>query len=761
MAVVVEPVKKSDLWTLENQDVAIGVQKTTGWIRSATWKSTGLDLFGQVRGNIPGYVGGIRVYDELDRAWYSDLDTPCKVEDIKKRGQAVTLTKKFKDAPFFLNLTLKMDDACLTWQVDAVKKNKKVADRSLRVYFLFPLIAGWGVWAPCLTGERTFDGMTPFEHTHIQIPYYSEQEIILPMCSHYHRKLGVGYSVVEPIGDNVPAAKFQFSNGEKCFTWGSMHKDTRDVPVLETVNYYIGLVGDRPMSTKVMLFFHEGDWRCGLGRVYKRWQKYFDPWNDAIYEREGVFRCGGVHDAMEVDKWVRMGLKTLEVHGHFQDYCDYFQDGKDRWISNGAKETLRHRWVKEMADEAAKVGKTIDTKNADGIPERVDDFCSTHTPQQIADYLGWPLHNVLHTRDDIKCKLQTLTDAGIACHWYFNYTDGYRPRVETAWPDSISKDEDGKIIPSGWYMCHNMNADPRWSFGQFTYESARMIFETYPTLKGFFLDCFRHFEVDFAHDDGVTVVNGKPAYSMNRSYDDIEKLIKEKIMRPRNLTSFANKPQSIRSMLYSDGQLLEGNGDKPEEKFFWACIAKPMFFMWTSGEGSLDENLRRAVWHGCYPREAEPTEENIALYQKYLPLYAQFRRRVFCFEPDPIRPPEGSRGKLFTVADGYVASIINTAIDVGDKIIWANRPTAHFRVARGHDITRVGMMLPGDKDYREVPFKFDGTFLRVPMEGYTNCAVVKLFVTRNTGKTIGKETFASKPRLCGDPDSSFEDISDR
>ena len=42
-----------------------------------------------------------------------------------------------------------MDDDCLHWEVDAAKKNKKVADRSLRVYFMLPLIAGWDVWAPC------------------------------------------------------------------------------------------------------------------------------------------------------------------------------------------------------------------------------------------------------------------------------------------------------------------------------------------------------------------------------------------------------------------------------------------------------------------------------------------------------------------------------------------------------------------------------------------------------------------------------------
>lgn len=259
----------------------------------------------------------------------------------------------------------------------------------------------------------------------------------------------------------------------------------------------------------------------------------------------------------------------------------------------------------------------------------------------------------------------------------------------------------------------------------------------------------------------MTVVNGKPAYSMNHSYDDIEKLIKTKIMKPRNLTSFANKPMSIRSMRYCDGQLLEGDGEQYEEKFFWASIAMPMFFMWTSGRQSLDEYLRSAVVHGCYPRNAEYTDENIRLYQKYLPLYAMFHRRVLCFEPDPIRGPKGARAKLYTVDDGYVAGIAHREIGDDDEIRWGKTPYALFRVRRGLDVRKALVIYPGEKKPRVVKFKFDGTFIAVPMENYRNCAAVKLVVGKASGKRIGKDVFAQHSRMCGDPESAFEDISSR
>jgi hypothetical protein len=760
--------RAGDYVEIRNRDATLRIEKATGFIRGCTWNGTGTDLFQQTRDGIPGYLGGLRIYDERDDRWYDDARTPFTISTFSKRGQAVTLTRQYRGAPFTVTLTLRMDEDAFHWEVAAEKKNKKVADRSLRVYFMFPLIAGWDVWAPCNWGEKLFDGMTPFEFMYTQIPYVSEQEIILPMVSHFSRRLGVGYSMVEPIDANVPAAKFGFNNMERCYNWGSMLKDARTAPVLEAVNYYIGLVGDRPMKTKVMLFFHEGDWRPGLGMVYRRWQEFFDAFNDAIYDRNGVFQCGGIEDADHVDKMLAMGIKTLEVHGHFEDYCDYAVAGRDEWWRIAVKEELRRALLKEAGNSP----ELRDTATGRLLAERTDlavnAFLDSHTEEEVRAKLveqlgdGWRTQPLKRHREDVRRRLQCLADAGISCHWYFNYTDGYRVRVEAEWPDSISRDERGNPIPSGWYMSHNMNADPRWSFGRFTLESARKIFESYPMLDGLFLDCFRHYEIDFAHDDGVTVVNGKPCYSMNHSYDEIERRIKTQIMKPRNLTSFANKPMSIRSMRYCDGQLLEGNGDMYEEKFFWASIASPLYFMWTREDAPLDEFLRRAVLHGCYPRNDRYEDGIIAQYRRYLPLFAAFSRRVLCFEPDPLRVPDGSRGKLYTLPDGsYIAGIVNLHFFDRDRVVWGKTPYALFRVARGHDVESVGVLHPGDGDWRSAKFKFDGTFIAVPLPEYVNCAVVKLFVKGKSGKAIGPDRFHQRERMCGDPESSFEDISER
>lgn len=758
MAVAAKKPAKVQTLRIQNPDVHMDVQARTGLISSLFFKNKQVDLFAQRRQNIPPYQCGLRIYDELDQVWYDDATSPSTLGGLTHGRNSITFTRQYKGAPFALQVTMKMDKDAFHWEVEATKKGRKVADRSLRVYFTMPIIAGWSVWGPCHAGEFVFDGMTPFAFNHLQVTYVSAYDICMPMVSHFSKDLDVGFSVMEPMDAAVPAARFQSLN-ERGFTWGCMEKPAAKVPLLEAVNYYIGLVGEKPMSTKIMMMFHEGDWRCGVGKVFRRWNEYFVPSNPKMYEHEGYFAGGGLGTycqyewagnkvvPMDVTPWVKGKVKTFECHIHFEYYCDYFQKGRDRWIDLIVYEKLYTKWgQKKSAHE-------------------VHEWLLTHTPQEILaeltgktpqDYTKEEAEAAIYsTRQMMKDQVNALADAGISPFWYFNYTDGFRPIVEKRWPDAISRNEDGSITPSGWMMCHNMNADPKYSFGTFAIESAKQIAEEYPRIAGFFLDCFRHFEIEFAHHDGITVCNNKPAYSINFSYDAIEEKVK-KILHKHDMCTFANKPQTIRTMRWVDGMMLEGNGDIPEEKYFWTAISKPLVFLWTTNENSDDENCRRSVLHACFPK-FENNSEAMQRREKYHAMYEAFRRRVFCFEPDPMRVPKGCRGKLYTVGDDYIASIVDLNIDEGRHVTYDKAPHVMFRVKRGHDVTKVGMLLPGDKEWRDRPFKFNGTFIAVPLEGFSNCATVKLFVTKKTGKVIGSDRFKGSVDSCGDPDSSFDE----
>lgn len=770
-------VRAQEMAWLQSSRVRVGVEKARGTIRHAIWGRRRVDVFQQLRGGIPGYVGGLRIFDERDRRWYSDMENPLQILNILAGNRSLVVRKRYEGAPFEIRMNLELAGAWLRWDVEIEKSHASVLDRSLRVYYQMPAIAGWNVWAPCKGGEEfTFDGMTSFEFMHLQVPWVSDREVILPMMSHFHRGLDVGFSMLLPIEAWVPAAKFQFSNGDKCFAWGAFEKDLRDVSHLEAVQSFIGLVKERPLRARLWLLFHEGCWRPALGRVFQRWRRFFVPSNPRMYEDEGVFLCASLH--AELRGAARSGLKTLEVHDHFEHYSVYAPE-KSKWLRNSVKEAvwsffqsrpeLRDReGVKDERGLMAWLASHTDRAIAQaalegglGLPawargrlygRRIEDWSDSEVDQ----LLYW-------TVGRLRERLQQARRLGISPFWYFNYSDGFRPVAEERWPDAISRDSSGEPIPSGWMMCHNMNPDPRWSFGRDLLRQARRIVHMFPEIRGLFLDCFRHYEVDFAHDDGITVVQGRPAYSINFAFDEIERRLR-RILHPRGLATFANKPETLRTLRWCDGLMLEGGGDRMEEKYFWGAIARPLIFLWSSDEHSPEENYRRAVLHGCFPKLIRGDGLDAAdrrQLRRYLPLFEALRRRVLCFEPDPLRVPTGWRGKLYTVGRDYVASVVNLAVGERDRILYGKPPRVLFRVRRAPDVGRVGVRYPGDRTWRFVRFGFDGTFLSVPLSRSARCAVVRLFITRRTGRRIRMQPFPVVLDRCGDPQSAFEDLSER
>ena len=334
------------------------------------FKKSGVDLFQIKRQNIPGYLGYLRVYDQRDGRWYNDLDNPFDLLSQRKRGNEVTFVKRFHNAPFTLAVRLRLDDFGLLWQIEGRKAKPDVADRSLRVGFNLPLQAGWHVWAPCRDGDFVFDGMEDFNFDHLQVSYVSGRDIILPMASHYSRALDAGYSMLLPLDARVPMAAFQFENGDKGFNWGYAEKPPQSLQTLEALNSYIGLVGGRPMKTELLVLFHGGDWRPALEQVYRRYQPFFDPDSPAIYDAEEVFVGGGIQTGNNPKSETDLGGKTLEVHGHFSTYGDYFQEGMDRWLKLNTLEGLYHRSRKRLA-------RGTDDKG----PHLPDDMDAYQTPQ--------------------------------------------------------------------------------------------------------------------------------------------------------------------------------------------------------------------------------------------------------------------------------------------------------------------------------------------------------------------------------------------
>lgn len=597
----------------------------------------------------------------------------------------------------------------------------------MKVVFFLPLIAGWDVWAPAVHTPFTFDGMSSFEFMYNQGPYYGEREIMAPVLSHYNAKLDAGYTVCEHLDRNIPAAKFQFANGRTHFNWSQYFSvpNWEDYPYLEVVHSYIGMRGGSPCRTGIQLFTHGGDWRPGLGKVVEHYREFFYPRVDAIWDRAGVFHCGGVQTADELERSRALGMKYLEVHGHFPWYGEYFNTEAREWESVG---TLENRRLNRAADP-----------NVQGVPKL--------------------------SQERIAKALAAFQEHGVSPHYYINFSDGYRDEVEKRWANSIALQEDGKPAASGWHFCHLMNPDPKGAFGRHLLKNAADAIGRYPQLDGFFLDCFRHFEFDFGADDGVTLANNRPVYNVSWGLGKFQEAL-SKLLVKRDLDCFANKPRTAQTMRCVDGVLLEGQGDAEEAKWFWLCLAKPIFYMWGALTKPQEEYLKRAVVLGGWPKLPDGNwrrdEREFAfqkrLYEAYLPLYEHFRRRVVCFEPNPIQFSDGLYGQLYTRPDGaFVAGVMSdwaSVFDQGGRKVVA--PHVAFRLKDAGALRDVKVHYAGEANARQASFyRTKDGLLVVDLPDLRTAAVIVL-KPGSGSRDLGVKELRDTRDYCGDPTSAFQ-----
>ncbi len=716
---------KETLITLENKAVSLGIDKNTGCIRSVVWKGKDFDLCQPRRWSSQGSVGGVRVYDELTKQSFSDKQQKSTVQDFQVQGQQVSFSKQFEGADFKIRETLTLEEDSLHWEAQTDKRDGSADDRGLQVEFFLPVLYG-KVWVPAYQGEFDFDSDMPFVYSYGDNARGGHTIIVVPVLSMFNPGADVGYTMVVPFEDRIAWAAFRYGSGDKLASNGYVPAPD-DFPVLSLNYFNVGLIKTRPLKTGCRVFFHEGDWRPGLGLVYQHYREFFDPKTPEVSQKVGVYVCGTLETADHLKDDKALGLRYFEFHANFPWYGEYFpdQDGFRRVLP---LERIFHKSDDKM--DPRDVWKKYQTlSEADLVKE-----CGTFDGEVL-----WSTRAKTHE------VLSKMIKAGIHSYYYINFSDGFIPWANENYSDAIAKKENGEPF-KGWPLTILMNPDLKYSFGPHIVDNAKKILKEYPEIDGFFYDAYYHTNIDYGHDDGLTVIHNKPAYSINLAYDGVAKTIKD-LMVSLGKDNFSNVGSSIRTLQYNDCQLLEGEGNDNEEKLFYAALAKP-FVMFSSRK--YEETLRRLVVLGGFPNipgdydggTPRVKKEYLKLYHDYVPMLDQLRGRVFCFEPDPMRLTHNMIGKLFTIKDGYAAGIRSEGINEADTIHYSETPTAYFRVKRGCDVGRVEVMVPGDKKPPKAAFTFNGSIITVPLTRYKNCCLVKLLVTGNTHKEIVKMDYS-------------------
>lgn len=643
--------EEGDLWIAGNDTLEIAISKRKGTVERLIDRISAEDYCHQkVTGAVPAReidvgsrIVGLVLFDELRRREFSDLTDTPKITAFRgtSAGGAVSASfrKTFSGAEFRVEETYSVSEDNVRWDVK-VHKTKGPA-RTLRVVQVAPLPLGpYEGWAAISDAPFSTKPYTPFAIEYGQSVSGSVGEIswrtLIPAVVFYSEEKKRALSFTHPF--EVPAVRIRFLNNtgaDADFHWNSRLYPPEERPYLQVVNEYLGLRDNKPLETSLLIAAHEANWRPALGWIYAKYREYFDP--DPKFDQwDGVY-----------------------VHG-YDLMKDSFTDADRREILKGRRE--RGALWEEQHGHFPWYGLMIPEPGVKSW------MCDSH-----------PREGFTNTREKIAAHARLNNEYGIGTFLYYNITEAEYWYAEKAFPDSIAKDERGK--PIGAYKagvhpdkraCWLMNADPESPFGKHMIAQAKELVEAYPALGGFFWDVYgRSYMFDFAHDDGITMVNNKPVYYPGFMFERMMREHVGPLLRSKGMCITANKPTTIVNCKGLDGimsrestpdvevppwivaqsftglnrhvMILDGRSGSHAEKLLMNCLRYGMFY---SDIGKVGEDRK--------PLPAAKIAENAEIAKRYLPYIQRFRGKKWVFHPQALDLPRHTDGNIFRLKDGSV-----------------------------------------------------------------------------------------------------------
>jgi hypothetical protein len=659
---------EGDLWIAGNGSLEIAVSRKTGTIQRMLDLVSKEDYCNQVvSGVVPAAeftvgarIAGLTVLDELTGKEFSDLAPGASVArlrtDAAAEGVSLAFEKSFPGAEFVVAETFTVTADHVRWDVRVRKTSG--ADRTVKVVHFTPLPLGrYRGWAP-ISDDIPARPFAPFAIEYGQSVSGSVGEsrwrTNIPMMVYYSLQTKRALSLTCPF--EIPAVRIRFLNNTGAtadFHWNSRRYPPRERPYLQISNEYLGLYGNREARTGLLLAAHQAGWRPALGWVYEKYRKYFDPhpnfdrWDGAWAAGAPMLRDSYTDEERRkiLDGRRQRGVRWEEQHGHFP------------WYGLMIPTPDITRWV-----------------------------CESH-----------PRPGTTITREKVRAHHRMNAGFGIGTFLYYNTTEAESWYAREKFPESIAKDEDGK--PIGAYKanefpdkraCWMMNSDPKTRFGQHMIQQAREMVNAYPESAGFFWDVYgRSYMFDFAHDDGITMVNNKPAYYPGFMFERMMREVVGPLLHSQGKCITANKPVTISACEGLDGimvientpqeetpawiaaqsylgltrhvMILDGTAANHAELFFQNCLRYGMFYSDLGGA----ETGRSRLTPGQLARNAE-------IERAYAPFIQRLRGKKWIFYPEALKLPAHTDGNIFRLNDGSVMITMTSSWRI-------------LRAAQGHD----------------------------------------------------------------------------
>ena len=643
------------LWVASNNSIEVGVNRETGRIERLRDKVSQEDYCNQDVKNATAdtdgntgihYLvglrpGGLELIDELRGTRFSDLTNPGTVANLKESqtadGVSLTFDKQYPGAEFLVTETFTISTTQFRWDVRIRKTSGD--DRTVRVINFLPLpLGGYQGWAPISDAPFQIKPWLPFSIDYGQSTSGAIGEgrwrTTVPLMVFYSKQNHRALAIASPL--EIPAVRIRFlsnTGADADFHWNSRQYPMPERPYFQVSNEYLGIRDKRDLQIGLLISAQPADWRPALGWFYAQYKEYFDP--DPHFDPwDGVY--GGGYQFLD---------PSLTSQQIASAYADEFKRG-ERW--------------EELHGHFVHYGSMIPDASVKSWVNKSDSFPFTMTREAIANH----------------CRV--ARKAGIGTFLYYNVTEAEYWYAKEKFPSSIAKSELGQPI-GAWRSqvypseraCWLMNSDPTTDFGKYMIQQAHDLVDAYPDAAGFFWDVYgRSYMFDFAHDDGITMVNNKPAYYAEFMYQRLMNDYVGPLLHNRGMTITINKPVTVSSTRGVDGILVMEDAPH-EENPAWITAQSYLGIhrhLVMEDDNALHDEmmylhcLRYGVFNSLStdqddngkPLPAETIAQNRKLEEQYLPFIEMFRGKQWILYPEALELPENTYGNIFRLKDGTV-----------------------------------------------------------------------------------------------------------
>lgn len=628
---------KSDAVTLSAGGAAVAVDRQTGRVTSILLNDVEEMASPHSAGSDTPYAY-VEVVDLREHHTYNPLTARSKITDWRLVTSADTkelhFTQQYEAAPFRILHTLRQTPAGLRWEAALRQNWGHQQNRSVVVSWVLPLPAGWRLWGPSSLDVHETNGVDPFRYI------YGHTDggpacTAIPLVGVWGKKAGA--AVFSPPDVRKSQIVFEAQTQGNADVGTGVFRHVEDLQSLRISHHQVGLRPGKDLPLAVDIAGTRPDWRAVLGHYVSSYPELFEP-IPQTRKWEGMYGITTPKAWLGDAKWrgrdqvVAARATCVEMHSHFLEYGYYISP---EFIEN---------------------------------PERMFD-CIPH------------MRNGPNSYAQNRTIFGEMLDKGIGPFVYFYNVHSLPATIEKRYPGEMMRDEQGKPTLQ-WFTEPCVVAQPDSAFGRNLMDQLRLLIRAYPNVPGFFVDNYSIQKIDFAHDDGVTMVHNRPCYDLNRNHQDIGTRCHE-IAHAAGKIMMVNKVATIESAKGADMVLVEGANPQAMVMTALACVNRPFFPLDVnrSDKEHWAERMLQLllVWGGTPDLELARQPEAMAAYR---PLTDAMIGKRWVFDADPLTLPTGCQGQIFRI-DAHAPH----AGDVVVTIVDGKRSWQDAKLAEGLTVT--------------------------------------------------------------------------